>query len=177
MADVAEGLVPPPAVDQSGNLTVWWVATIADVTAPKASTEIGAATSFRLTYSFVAGGWDFDASQDKGKDERLTLPQPLESLGSKAISLKTLEYVDSTAAGSAAIVLAPTAPATTKSGYFVERRNVPNSTLAAASQLVRVIPATVGAQLPGTLDGEGKFTLQQVAAITGVVGAPVAMVA
>lgn len=177
MADVAEGLVPPPAVDQSGNLTIWWVATIADVTAPKAATEIGAATSFRLTYSFTNDGWSFAASQAKTKDERLTLPQALEALGSRDISLNTLKYVDSAAAGSAKVVLAPTGGAAFKSGYFVERRNVPNTTLAAASQLVRVIPANVGLQLPGPTDGTGKFTILQEAAITGAIGPEVAMAA
>lgn len=177
MADVAEATTVPPAADQSGNLTVWFVKTISDVTAPKAATEIGAATSFRVTYSFTNDGWSFAADQDKTKDERLTLPQPLEALGNKNVSLNTLKYVDSTAAGSAAVVLKPVAPATSLSGYFVERRSVPNSTLAAAAQMVRVIPVTLGAQLPGPTDGTGKFTLLQVAALTGPIGDPVAMAA
>lgn len=172
MVDVAEGLVPPPAVDQTGNLTIWWVQTIADVSAPKAATEIGAATSFRLTYSFTEKGWAFDASQEKLEDKRLTLPQSLQSLGSTKVSLNTLEYVESTAAGSANVVLTKGA-----SGYFVERSGVPNSTLAAAAQKVRVIPATLGSKLPGNRDGAGKFTILQEVAVTGVIGEPVALAA
>lgn len=172
MADVAEGLVPPPAVDQTGNLTIWWVPSISDVTAPKASTEIGATGSFRLTYSFTEDGWDFDASQAKNPDGRLTLKQPLESLGTSKVSLKTLKYVESTAAGSANVVLVEGT-----SGYFVERAGVPNSTLAAASQKVRVIPATLGKQMPGPRDGSGKFTVVQEVAINGVIGDPVALAA
>jgi len=172
MADVAEGLVPPPAVDQTGNLTIWWVPTIADVSAPKAATEIGAAGAFRLTYSFTEDGWDFDVSQDKNADARLTLKQPLEALGSSKISLKTLKYVESSAAGSANVVLVEGT-----SGYFVERAGVANSSLAAAAQKVRVIPVTLGKQNPGPRDGSGKFTVVQEVAVTGVVGAPVALAA
>lgn len=171
MADVAEGLVPPPAVDQSGNLTVWWVPTIADVSAPKASTEIGAAGSFRITYSFLPSGWNLAGAQSKTKDDRLTLKQSLEALDKKDVTL-TLDYVDSTAAGSAAVVLTEGL-----SGYFVERRSIPNQTLATAAQKVRVIPVTLGAQLPGAIDGTGKFSIHQETAITGVVGAPVALAA
>ena len=161
MADVAESLVPPPAVDQSGNLTIWWVPTIADVSAPKAATEIGAAGSFRITYSFTAGGWKLVGAQAKKKDDRLTLKQSLESLDKKDVTL-TLDYVDSSAAGSAAVLLTEGL-----SGYFV----------AAAAQKVRVIPVTLGAQLPGDITGDGKFTIHQETAITGVVGTPVAMAA
>jgi|GEM_PF-1448106 len=176
MADTPEGIVPPPAVDQKGNLTLWFVKTIADVSAPKAATEIGAATSYRITYSLTADGYNLAGSQGTVKDERLTLAQPLESLDTNEVTLD-LKYVDSAAAGSAAVVLAPVAPATTVDGYIVERAGVPNATVAAAGQKVRVIPVTLGAQNPGPRDGQGKFTIVQKAAITGVVSAPVALVA
>ena len=171
MADVAEGLVPPPAVDQSGNLTIWWVPTIADVSAPKAATEIGAAGANRITYSFTPSGWALAGAQAKNPDERLTLEQSLEALGKKTVTL-VLDYVDSTDSKSAAVILTEGL-----SGYFVERRGIPNSTLAAAAQKVRVIPVKLGAQLPGAIDGNGKFTIHQEVALTGVVGAPVALAA
>lgn len=163
MADVAELFGGPPAVDQTGNLTVWWVPTIADLAAPKASTEIGAATAFRLTYSFVPGGWNPDGSQEKLTDERLTAPQVMESLGKTTRSL-TLEYVDSSAAGSAAVVLAAG-----QSGYFVERRNTPQTTLAAAAQKVNIYPVTLGAQIDTPPDGTGKFRIKQETALGTVV--------
>jgi hypothetical protein len=100
MADVAEGLVPPSALDQKGNTTIWWVPTIADVTAPKAATEIGAAGAFRVTYSFTPGGFKFAGSQGTTKDERLGLVQALESLDTNDVTLE-LEYVESADAGSA----------------------------------------------------------------------------
>lgn len=171
MADVPELFGGPSAVDQSGALTVWWVPTIADVLVPKAATEIGAATSYRLTYSFIAGGWNLTGTQEKNKDERLTAPQTLETLGKSAASL-TLSYVDSSAAGSAAVVLVAGL-----SGYFVERRNLAQTTVAAATQKVRVIAVTLGKQIPGPIDGTGKFNYTQEVAITAVVGAEVALAA
>lgn len=168
MVDVTE--LAPPAVDQSGNLTIYWVPTIADIAAPKAATEIKAAGSKRLTYSFLPGGWSPTSTQEIIKDPRLTLPQDLESLGKVTAGL-TLQYVDSTDANSAAVVLVPGT-----SGYFVERRNIPNKTDAAAAQKVRVFAVTLGEQTyDAPTDNSGKFTISQVASLSNVVGAPVAL--
>lgn len=169
MADVVD--IVPPAVDQLNNLTIWWVPTIADVTQPKAATEIGAVTSFRLTYSFTSDGWALVGTQAKIDDPRLTLRQLLSALGVATLNL-TLKYVDSTSATSAAVVLTEGL-----SGYLVERRGVPDQTLAAAAQKVRVIPVTLGKQNPGPVDGTGKFTIMQEVSITQVVGLPVALAA
>lgn len=166
MADVAD--TTPPAIDQSGNYVVWWVPAtpgIADTAAPKAATELGAATTFRITHSFVPSGFALDGDQEILQDDRLTLQQSLESLGRVTRTLGLIEYVDSSAAGSAAVVLKPSGPSI--SGFFVERRNVPNTTLAAASQKVRVIPVTLGPQITVPVDGSGKFRLKQRVSITG----------
>lgn len=173
MADVIEVANGPSAVDQSGNLTVWWVPTIADVTKPKL-TEIGAGT--RITYSFTPGGWALTMPQEKLPDERLTSPQNKQALGKVTPELADLNYVDSEDPNSAAVVLAPVAPAASKGGFFVERRNVAQTELGKVGDKVRVIDANVGAQAPGPTDGTGKFTLTQPVAINSVTG-PVALVA
>lgn len=165
MPDVIEKA--PPAVDQTGNLTIWWVPTIADTLAPKV-TELTAGK--RITYSFNPDGWNLTGDQTVDKDERLSLPQDLESLGKSTASL-TLGYKDSTDAKSAAVILKQGL-----SGFFVERRNVPNKTPEAAAQLVRVISCTLGKQIPGPVNGSGKFTYTQKTALNDVVGDPVALV-
>ena len=167
MADVRNGV--PPAVDQQNNTVIWFVSgTIADKTAVKASTELGAATSYDVTYSFTTDGWPLDSTQEKTPDERLTLVDVLESLGKVQTNFGDgLTYVDSSAVGSAAVVLKPTAPATSKSGFFVVRSNVPNSTLAAASQKVTTYPVTLGPQRRGPVNGTGKFTWKQQVVLTG----------
>jgi len=160
MADVAEAFGGPPAVDQSGNLTIWAIPgrTISQ-TAPSAAL-LGGATAFRVTYSFLTGGWALTAPQEKPTDERLTSPQVRESLGKVTPALADLNYVDSTDAGSAAVVLAAGG-----AFQFIERRNVPQTTLAAAAQKVRVINVNLGKQAPGPTDGTGKFSLTQAVAM------------
>lgn len=167
MADVAE-TTPVSAVDQSGNTTIWWVPSIADAAAPKVS-EIGATGAKRVTYSFTPDGWGMTEAQEKVADDRLTLSQTLEALGKSTASL-TLKYVDSTDAASAAVLLTEGTI-----GYFVERRGVANSTLVAAGQKVRVIKVQLGKQIPGPVDGTGKFTIMQETAITGVLHGAVAV--
>lgn len=175
MADVAEGLIPPAALDQKGNTTIWWVPNtgtggstpgIADVTAPKV-TEVGAGT--RVTYSFTPGGFKLGGSQGTQKDERLGLAQALESLDTNDVTLD-LEYVESTDPKSAAVVCVPGSK-----GCFVIRTSTPNSTLAAATQLVRVVPVNLGAQNLVAPDNTGKFKIAQKAAVTAVVGGLVAL--
>lgn len=171
MADVAELFSGPPAVDQSGNLTIWAIpGRSVSQTAPSVAL-IGGATCFRVTYSFVSGGWVLTAPQEKLTDERLTSPQVRQSLGKITPALDDLSYVDSVAAGSAAVVLAAGGEF-----QFIERRNVPQTTLAVAAQKVRVINVNLGAQTPGPTDGTGKFSLKQAVAVDSL-GDPVALVA
>lgn len=167
MADAAD--VVAPAVDQSGNTVIWFVATIADLTAPKAATELGAATSYRITHDFTPDGFPLDSTQEKSPDERLALVDTLESLGKISTNFGDgITYVDTQATvGRATVVLAPTAGASSKSGYFVVRANVPNSTLAAASQKVTTYPVTLGKQRRGPITGSGKFTWKQQVVLTG----------
>jgi len=164
MVDVAD--VVPAAIDVDGTLVIWWVPAIADLAAPKAATEIGGSGAFRVTHSFTPGGFPLDGDQAKNTDPRLGLTVDLESLGKRTDTLGTLEYVDSDAPSSAAVVLKPVAPATTKSGYFVIRRGVPNGTLAAASQKVLVVPVTLGSQI-FPVNPDGKHRIKQATSITG----------
>lgn len=164
MADVAD--VVPAAIDTEGNLVIWWTtAAIADLTAPGKAAVFDAATTFRVTHSFTPGGFALGGSQAKNADERLALPDVLETLGKVSRTL-SLEYVDSAAAGSAAVVLKPVAPAVSKSGHFIVRSNLPNGTIAAAAQTGWIYPTTVGAQVR-PIAGTGKFLVTQEAVITG----------
>lgn len=168
MADVIE--IPPPAVDQSGNLTIWCVPTIADLTKPK-MTEVPSEKDKRITYSFTPNGWGPTSDQEISKDARLTLPQDLEALG-KITAALAIAYVDSIEPKSAAQTL--------KKGLtvcFIERRGVPTQQPLAAGDLVRIYQVELGVQSPGTPDGTGKFTISQKTALRNVVGDPVAMVA
>ena len=166
MADTRVGT--PPALDQTGSTVIWFVKTIADLTAVKAGTELGAATSSDLTYSFTTDGFPVTSSQEKTTDDRLTLEATLESLAKVTTNFGDgLTYVDSPSVpGSATNILKPVAPATTLSGFFVVRPNVPYATLAAAGQKGTVYPVTLGPQLRGPIDGNGKFRWRQQVVLT-----------
>jgi hypothetical protein len=171
MADSAEIANGPSAVDQSGNLTIWAIPgnTISQ-SAPSVAL-IGGATCFRITYSLTPSGWALTAPQEVTNDPRLTSTQDRQGLGKITPALAPLAYVDSSAAGSAAVVLAAGGQF-----QFIERRNTPQTTLAVAAQKVRVINVNLGAQAPGPTDGTGKFTYTQPAAIESL-GSIVALVA
>lgn len=168
MVDVAEIVGGPPAIDQSGNLTIWWVPAIANPQTGVTLAEIGAVTAFRLTYSFLPGGWNLTMPQDKEDDDRLTSPQRKQALGKVNPDLADLAYVDSDAPGSAAVVLKLAPGELTKKGYFVERRNVAQTVLATAAQKVRIIGVSLGVQGPGPTQGTGKFSILQSAVVEGV---------
>lgn len=171
MPDVIETQNGPSAVDQSGNLTIWAVpGTTISQSAPSIAL-IGGAGCFRVTYSFTTGGWALTAPQEVTTDPRLSSPQDKQGLGKITPAIAPLGYVDSIAAGSAAVVLAA-------GGIFqfIERRSVPQTTLAVAAQKVRVINVNLGAQAPGPTDGTGKFTYTQPVAVESL-GALVALVA
>lgn len=170
MPDDVELFGGPPAVDQTGNLTIWAIPgrTINQATPSRAL--LNGATCFRLTYSFTAGGWAVTAPQEKLLDPRLTSPQDHQSLGKLTPAIADLMYVDSTTAGSAAVVLAPGGEF-----QFVERRNVSQTLVSVAAQRVRVINVTLGVQVPGPTDGTGKFAISQAVAVDSL-GSTVALV-
>jgi len=170
MADAPELFGGPPAVDQSGNLTIWWVpGGVADKTKPKL-TELATAT--RLTYSFTSDGWSFDATTEKLKDDRLTSPQSRESLGRTTPTFSDLKYVDSKDPKSAAVILKAGGR-----GDFIERRNIAQTALGTIGDPVRVLSVNLGDQLPGPTAGDGKFNLKQSVAVEGIIGAEVLLVA
>ncbi|TFD61130.1 hypothetical protein E3T43_01280 [Cryobacterium sp. Hh7] len=171
MADVAETQNGPSAIDQTGNLTIWAIAGRTISQSAPSIALIGGTSCFRVTYSFTTGGWVLTAPQEKPTDERLTALQIRESLGRITPTLADLGYVDSSDSGSAAVVLAA-------GGLFqfIERRNVPQTTLAVVAQKVRVINVNLGPQASGPTDGTGKFTYTQAAAMDSL-GSLVAFVA
>lgn len=157
MADVIE--VPAPAVDWLNNLTVTWCTG----TPPSPLTAVAVKAGTRVTYSFVAGGWKVAQSQGTIKDPRESLLQDLEALDKLVVGV-SMQYVDSTASGSAAVTL--TAGTL---GYFAERRNVRSQNDHLAAQVVRVIPCVLGSQLPDEQPTNGKFTISQTVALAGAV--------
>lgn len=173
MADVAEQLGGPPAVDQTGNLTIWVIpgATAGVNLDALTVANLTAATAKRITYSFTTDGYTLTMPQEKNDDDRLTAPQRKQSLGKVNPEFSDFKYVDSLDAASAAQILKDGG-----SWIVVERRNVPQTTLAAVSQIVRGIKISLGVQSPGPTNGSGKFTKTQ-AVVVDYVSAEHALIA
>lgn len=179
MAGSPRVATPPAALDQRGNISVWWVPDmvsgstvtpgVADLTKPK-KTEVDAGSD--ITYSFLPDGFDFKGAQDKKEDDRLGLKQVLESLDVNKVSL-SLKYVDSPTVGASARAVLKAG----KSGTLVLRTGVPYEQDSTVGDLVSPIWVDLGAQNRGPLDNTGKFTVVQETAIKNVVGEPVALVA
>lgn len=161
MADAPEVQGGPPAVDQTGNFTVWAIPGDTVGFNPDAVTKamLDAASAKRITYSFLQDGYQFSMPQEKSDDPRLTSAQRRQSLGIVNPEFADLGYVKSESATSASQIL--------KAGgswYFVERRGVPQSQTAQVTPTadkVRAIKVTLGVQAPGPVDGSGKFTQRQ----------------
>ena len=169
MADQIESYGGPSAVDQTGNLTIWAISGRTVSQSVPSAALLGGASCFRITYSFATGGWALTAPQEKLSDLRLTSTKARESLGMITPALADIVYVDSTVSGSAAVVLVAGGEF-----QFIERRNVAQTTLAAAAQIVRVINVNLGTPAPGPTDGTGKFAITQAVAIDSM-GALVAL--
>lgn len=167
MADTPELFGGPPAVDQTGNLTIWVLDSITDLESPTVA-ELDNAT--RITYSFTPSGYSFSVSTDKDVDDRLTVPIARESLGRSQAAFADFEYVDSEDSDSAAVVLADGGEK-----VIVERRNVPQTKVATLADKVRVYRVAFGPQVPGATDGTGKFRLSQSVAVQEFTAQPVSL--
>ena len=161
MADTVEPQGGPPAVDQTGNLVIWAIPGDTEIDLDALTVDdLDAVTAVRITYSFTPDGYALTLPQEKTDDPRLTASQRKQALGRVNPELQDLKYVDSSDEASAAQILKNGGP-----WVLVERRNVPNTTLATAGQIVRGLQLTLGVQAPGPTDGTGKFTKTQVAVV------------
>lgn len=160
MADTPERKGGPPAVDQTGNLTIWVIPGTAeengiDLDAIQLS-DLDSPNCQRITYSFITGGWGITIPQEKDEDERLTSPQRKQALGKQNPEMSDLTYVVSSDPDSASVILEDGGP-----HVFIERRGTAQTEVAAAGQVVRGIETSLGVQAPGPVTGSGKFTETQ----------------
>ena len=161
-------VVVPDGTPILGNVSVQWVATIADTAAPKLATEISAAApaSWNVTGSIIAESWE--PGQDVSKDSaprRLSERNAYERFTTTTQQLADLQYVI-TPQGAAASVGKKVFETLTEglAGYFVERLGLDARTAWAVGQFVNVIPVTLGPRLitGGTEEANDFMVLQPV---------------
>jgi hypothetical protein len=132
----------PASTPSDGYFRLWWVTTIADVTAPKVATEILAASSLDLT-CYLKEPWGASTTVETVEDWRACLRTVLASPGTSKTDLQDLivthkVQVPADVANKAYAALAPGTQ-----GYLVARYGIDVDTAPAAAQIVDVFPVTV----------------------------------
>ncbi|MFG2165516.1 phage tail tube protein [Micromonospora chersina] len=154
----------PTSVPTDGTMRVDFVPTIADRTAPKAATELGAAGAQELSGYITGDGWAPSGEQATVTDERLASTQTFEQPGRKTKSL-TVTYVhnpDDVANNEAYLTLTEGVK-----GYLVVRWGVPRGTAWAAGDIVDVWPVTAGEPMKNYNGANSVHTATQRLFVTG----------
>lgn len=135
----------PAATPSDGYFCLWWVTTIASVTAPKAATEIGAASSVDLT-CYLKEPWGASTSVESVEDWRACLRNVLATPGTTKTDLQDLIITHKVQVAGDTANKAYAALTVNAQGYLVARYGVDVDTAAAASQIVDVFPVTVASR-------------------------------
>ena len=124
-----------------GLISVWWVATIADMSAPKAATEIGAAGTVTLHTRLTPDGLATGAGSDTIDTSKMSSTFNTKIVGRRNFDGLQLTYVRGDAVNEK---LLDTTLVYRASGYLVVRRDKLSTTAIAASDKVEVYPCQVG---------------------------------
>jgi len=130
-----------PGVRSDETVSIWWLPTLADPTAPKVS-ELTGATAVKLE-CLLSSAPDFSSSVETGKIKRLCSSVPREVAGSRSYSIGDLTLAYDPQSMATALSKGYVALAEGATGYFVLRSGVHVDTAPAALQLVDVWAGTV----------------------------------
>lgn len=154
----------PTSVPSDGTLRIDFVPTIADLAAPKAATELGAAGSQALAGYVTGDGFAPSGEQATVTDERIASTQTFEQPGrkSKSLSVTYVHNPDSPANNEAYLTLEE---GTT--GYIVTRYGVPRGQAWAVGDIVDVWPVTAGEPMKNWNGANSVHTATQRLFVTG----------
>lgn len=124
-----------------GMISAWFVATIADIAAPKAATEIGAAGSVVLHTRLTPDGLTTGAGNDTVDTSKMASTFNTKIVGRRNFDGLQVKYVRGDAVNEK---LLDTTLIYRASGYLVVRRDVVATTAVAAAQKVEVYPVQCG---------------------------------
>ncbi len=163
-------------VSSNETISLRWVTTIADTTAPSLATEINAASSVALE-CLVVGSFDIDFSVDRTQLRRMCSRQVRERSGPVTYSIQDLFIVYDPQDMAADVSEAYAALTDGATGYLVERRGVHVDTAWAADDLVRVIPVEVANANPAPPEDDNELQARIAFTVIGEVQKDVAVVA
>lgn len=163
-------------VSSNENVSLRWVETLADPSAPKLATEINAASSVALE-CLIVGSFDIDFSVDRTQLRRMCSRQVRERSGPVTYSVQDLFVVYDPQDMTAAVSKAYAALSDGNAGYLVERRGVHVDTAWAVGDLVRVIPVEVANANPAPPEDDNELQARVALTVIGEVQKDVAVVA
>jgi hypothetical protein len=120
-----------------GMIAAWFVATVADITAPKTATEIGAVGTLVLHTRLTPDGLKIPASTDNIDNSKMASTFTTHQVGRRKFDGMSVKYIRGTAVNEMAFDTTLVYQAT---GFLVVRRNLSSATAAATGQKVEVYP-------------------------------------
>lgn len=135
-----------PSTPADGMVRTDVVTAIADITAPKAATELAAASSKAISCYITAGGSKLDVSQDEITDDRECDKFSAKAPGRKKIDSPSLTVIDNTGTANSSSNAAIEALTEGSTVYIVRRYGLAFDAAWAAAQKVDVFKCIVGAK-------------------------------
>lgn len=120
-----------------GMIAAWFVATVADITAPKAAAEIGAVGSLALHTRLTPDGLKTPAGTDNIDNSKMVSTFTTHSIGRRKFDGLQIKYIRGDQTGD---MLFDTTLVYRAAGFLIVRRSVAATVAAAAAQKVEVYP-------------------------------------
>ena len=158
----------PKSVASDGTLRIWFVPAGSN---PKSVAILNGATAKSITYSLVPDGYSRTTTEERIKDERLTMKQILERPGTIGDEVE-LQYVFGDAADVAAAALAEGVE-----GFLVVRSAIANDLAPTVGQKVDILTIQCGKQRKNKPTRNGVWTKAQNIFLTDQTQDDVALVA
>lgn len=162
-------------VSSNETVSLKWVETIADPTAPKLATELNAASSVQLE-CLIDGGFDIDFTVERKDLRRMCSRQVRQRSGPVTYSVQDVFVVYDPQDMAAAVSKAYAALTDGNQGYLVERRGIHVDTAWAVGDLVRVIPVEVANANPAPPEDDDELKARVAFTVIGQVQKDVAIV-
>lgn len=171
-------LTIPPGVASDGMVKVAFALSIADLAAPSAATDLGAATAVpNLSVYLTKDGFSPTADPQTVNDERLASKQIFEDFGTVTYSIDNLVYIHDQQNPDGESNKAAAAMPKGTVGFLVAAWGKDAETDWAAGDVVDIYPIKLGPQIKQPPEANSKLKISQKPFVTGPVVENVALVA
>lgn len=170
-------LAIPPGIPANASWRTFYVPTMANPAVPSIATDLNGASAIDITNILVKGGFSFDVSVEKWKDERFGTTDVFEQNGSTTWSVQEITYVFDPQAPTSATNKLYAAVKDGGTGYLVTRMGVSADAALAVAQKVWVTPVSFAPAVPLPPEANTMSRAKQSVSVTGTVYREVALAA